>query len=108
MLVSRSFLNVQSLCALPSLHPKPIFRAGGGLRQRASVTAPHPHFVSPSPRKKTRGEGLSIGKTPGGLRAIARARFLQRPAASSPSAPRLRQLQDDKSFQPAFLHSLSA
>src|SRR5438045_8897696 len=30
MLVSRSFLNVQSLCALPSLHPKPIFRAGGG------------------------------------------------------------------------------
>jgi error-prone DNA polymerase len=25
-----------------------------------SVAAPHPHFVSPSPRKKTRGEGLSI------------------------------------------------
>jgi len=36
-------------------------RAGGGtasepLALRAS------HFVSPSPRKKTRGEGLSIGK----------------------------------------------
>ena len=29
-----------------------------------SGTAPHPHFVSPSPRKKTRGEGLSIGLIP--------------------------------------------
>src|SRR3954453_3216105 len=32
------------------------------LGDRASENAPHPHFVSPSPRKKTRGEGLSTGK----------------------------------------------
>src|SRR5216117_1958223 len=41
---------------------------GAVLAQAAqSGTAPHPHFVSPSPRKKTRGEGLSLG------RAIGRA-----------------------------------
>ena len=39
---------------------------------QASENAPHPHFVSPSPRKKTRGEGLSIAETLG-LRAIASA-----------------------------------
>jgi len=28
--------------------------------EKAIANAPHPHFVSPSPRKKTRGEGRSI------------------------------------------------
>src|SRR5947209_532082 len=32
---------------------------GRRLGDRVSENAPHPHFVSPSPRKKTRGEGLS-------------------------------------------------
>src|SRR5437764_2885828 len=35
---------------------------GRRLGDRVSENAPHPHFVSPSPRKKTRGEGLSTGK----------------------------------------------
>src|SRR4051812_27207414 len=35
---------------------------GRRLGDRPSENAPHPHFVSPSPRKKTRGEGLSTGK----------------------------------------------
>src|SRR3954449_8441546 len=37
-------------------------RMRGGLGDRAPENGPHPHFVSPSPRKKTRGEGLSTGK----------------------------------------------
>src|SRR5436305_13007218 len=35
---------------------------GRRLGDPVSENAPHPHFVSPSPRKKTRGEGLSTGK----------------------------------------------
>jgi len=30
------------------------------VKTRSREFAPHPHFVSPSPRKKTLGEGLSV------------------------------------------------